>query len=96
MKKTRNLIIGGVVTIGVLAAIGAVTVARYAAKHMDKDVPDECDCDGDCEHCPMNDPDVEVEVEVKPAEEANAEAAEPAADVENVAEDAPVEENAEA
>ena len=43
----------------------------------------------------MNDPDVEVEVEVKPAEEANAEVAEPAADVENVAEDAPVEENAE-
>ena len=66
MKKTRNLIIGGVVTIGVLAAIGAITVARYAAKHMDKEVPDECDCDGDCEHCPMNDPDVEVEIEVQP------------------------------
>ena len=52
MKKTRNLIIGGVVTIGVLAAIGAITVARYAAKHMERDdIPDDCECDGDCDDC---------------------------------------------
>lgn len=93
MKKTRNLIIGGVVTIGVLAAIGAITVARYAAKHMDKEVPDECDCDGDCEHCPMNDPDVEVEIEVDHKEESakdtNVEVEVPAE--ENVAEEVPVE-----
>lgn len=66
MKKTRNLIVGGVVAIGVLAAVGAITIARYAAKHMDHDIPDDCECDGDCEHCPMNDPDVEVEIEVQP------------------------------
>ena len=95
MKKTCNWILGGVAVVGVLAAIGAVTVARYAAKHMDKNVPDDCECDGDCENCPMNDPDVEVEIEVKPAEE-NAEAAEPVAAVENVAEEIPVEENTEA
>lgn len=69
MKKTRNMIIGGVVTIGVLAAIGAITVARLAAKHLDDiDISDDCECDGDCEHCPMNDKDVEVEIEVKPEE----------------------------
>lgn len=95
MKKTGKYILGGVAVVGILAAIGAVTVARYAAKHMNKEVPDECDCDGDCENCPMNDPDVEVEIEVKPAEE-NAEAAEPVAAVENVAEEAPVKENTEA
>lgn len=95
MKKTCNWILGGVAVVGVLAAIGAVTVARYAAKHMDRDVPDECDCDGDCEHCPMNDPDIEVEIEAKP-EEANAEVAEPAVVVENAQEEAPVAENVEA
>lgn len=92
MKKTRNLIIGGIVTVGVLAAIGAITVARYAAKHMDRDIPDDCECDGDCEHCPMNDKDVEVEIETYPAEPAVEEvvvpAEEPVAD--EVTEDAPV------
>lgn len=95
MKKTGKYILGGVAVVGILAAIGAVTVARYAAKHMNKEVPDECDCDGDCENCPMNDPDIEVEIEVKP-EEANAEVAEPAVAVENAQEEAPVAENVEA
>lgn len=96
MKKTCNMIVGGVVAIGILAAIGAITVARYAAKQVNKvDMPDDCECDGDCEHCPMNDPDVEVELEVKPTEE-NAETAEPAAAVENVTEEVPAEENTEA
>lgn len=95
MKKTGKYILGGVAVVGILAAIGAVTVARYAAKHMNKEVPDECDCDGDCKNCPMNDPDIEVEIEVNP-EEANAEVAEPAVAVENAQEETPVAENVEA
>ena len=100
MKKTCNLIVGGVVAIGVLAAIGAITVARYAAKHMDKpEVPNDCDCNGDCEHCPMNDPEVEVELEVQsdktPVEEVNVEVAEPEMAVQNVAEEVVANENTE-
>ena len=91
MKKTRNLIIGGVVTIGVLAAIGAITVARYAAKHMERDdIPDDCECDGDCEHCPLNDKDVEVEVEIQPVEPEAEEVVVPAE--EPTVEETPIEE----
>ena len=92
MKKTRNLIIGGVVTVGVLAAIGAITIARYAAKHMEReDIPDDCECDGDCENCPLNDKDVEVEIEVQPADPEAEEVVVPA---EAPAEEAPGEEPA--
>lgn len=74
MSKTRNLILGGIVTVGVLAAIGAVTVARAAAKHLDEMSEDDLDkdfeCEGDCSKCPMNDEDVDVEIEINHEEKA--------------------------
>lgn len=56
MQKTCKFIAGSVVTICVLAAIGAVTVARYAAKHLKDDEKslDDYDCGDDCEHCDLN------------------------------------------
>lgn len=56
MSKMRNILLGGLVTVGALAAIGAITVASLAAKQLDDHVnPDEDDeedkPDCKCEEC---------------------------------------------